>query len=62
MSTVSSIREIVRSNVRQSGLVVALVAILLLGNIAMATYCLIQLFRVPASADLHEVLLRNGTA
>ncbi len=39
-----------------------LVAILLLGNIAMATYCLIQLFRVPASADLREVLLRKGTA
>ena len=39
-----------------------LVAILLLGNIAMAAYCLIQLFRVPASADLREVLLRNGTA
>ncbi len=33
MSTVSSIREIVRSNVRQSGLVVALVAILLLFSV-----------------------------
>ena len=39
-----------------------LVAILLLGNIAMATYCLIQLFRVPASADLREVLLRREMA
>ena len=39
-----------------------LVAILLLGNIAMAMYCLIQLFRVPASADLREVLLRKKTA
>ena len=42
--------------------IVWLAAILLLGNIAMATYCLIQLFRVPASADLREVLLRKGTA
>lgn len=39
-----------------------LVAILLLGNIAMAAYCLIQLFRVPASADLREVLLRKEEA
>ncbi len=36
-----------------------LVAILLLGNIAMATYCLTQLFRVPASAGLRDVLLRK---
>jgi hypothetical protein len=36
-----------------------LVAILLLGNIAMAIYCLIQLFRVPASAGLRDVLLRK---
>jgi len=42
--------------------IVWLVAILLLGNIAMATYCLIQLFRVPASADLSGILLRKGTA
>lgn len=42
--------------------VVWLVAILLLGNIAMAAYCLIQLFRVPATADLREVLLRRETA
>jgi len=35
------------------------VVILLLGNIAMAVYCLIQLFRVPATADLREVLLRK---
>jgi len=38
------------------------VAILLLGNIAMAVYCLIQLFRVPATADLREVLLRKDEA
>jgi Protein of unknown function (DUF1475) len=35
------------------------VAIILLGNIAMATYCLIQLWRVPADAKLERVLLRN---
>lgn len=39
--------------------IVWLVAILLLGNIAMSVYCLIQLFRVPASADLRDVLLRK---
>lgn len=39
-----------------------LVAILLFGNIAMAIYCLIQLFRVPPTADLKEVLLRKGSA
>ena len=37
-----------------------LVAILLLGNIAMATYCLAQLWRVPASTPLEKVLLRSG--
>lgn len=42
--------------------IVWLVAILLLGNIAMATYCLIQLFRVPASAELSGILLRKGTS
>ncbi len=35
-----------------------LAAILLLGNIAMATYMLIILFRLPANATLAEVLLR----
>jgi hypothetical protein len=38
--------------------IVWLVAILTLGNIAMATYMLIQLFRVPANATLDQVLLR----
>lgn len=42
--------------------IVWLVAILLLGNLAMATYCLIQLFRVPVSAGLSEILLRKGAA
>lgn len=37
-----------------------LVAVLLLGNIAMSVYLLIQLFRVPASAKLEEVLLRRA--
>jgi len=36
-----------------------LVAILLLGNIAMATYMLIRLFRVPADATLGRVLGRG---
>jgi predicted permease len=36
-----------------------LVLILLLGNIAMATYMLIQLFRVPSDARLEDVLLRK---
>ena len=36
-----------------------LIAILLLGNIAMATYMLIQLFRVPMKAGIEEVLLRK---
>ncbi len=36
-----------------------LIAVLLLGNIAMSIYILIQLFRVPASAKLEEVLLRR---
>ncbi len=36
-----------------------LVAVLLLGNIAMAVYTLIQLFRVPATARIEEVLLRK---
>lgn len=36
-----------------------LIAILLLGNFAMATFVLIQLFRVPANAPLRDVLLRR---
>ena len=36
-----------------------LLAILLLGNIAMAIYMIIQLFRVPADASLETVLLRR---
>jgi predicted permease len=35
-----------------------LVAILLLGNIAMSIYMLITLFRLPASAGIEQVLLR----
>ncbi|MCB1207714.1 MAG: DUF1475 family protein [Verrucomicrobiales bacterium] len=37
-----------------------LIAILLLGNIAMAVYMLIQLFRVPATAHIEAVLLRKA--
>ncbi|MCE9612198.1 MAG: DUF1475 domain-containing protein [Chthoniobacter sp.] len=36
-----------------------LIAILLLGNIAMAIYMLRELFRVPADARLETVLLRR---
>lgn len=36
-----------------------LVAILLLGNIAMAIYLLIRLFRLPANAKLEQLLLRE---
>ena len=36
-----------------------LIAILLLGNIAMAVYALIQLFRVPLRARVEDVLLRR---
>lgn len=39
-----------------------LVAVLLLGNIAMSIYMLIQLFRVPTSARIEDVLLRRKTA
>lgn len=39
-----------------------LVAILLLGNIAMATYVLIQLFRLPTGASLHDLVVRRRTA
>lgn len=37
-----------------------LLAILLLGNLAMATFILIELFKVPTSAPLREVLLRKA--
>jgi len=36
-----------------------LLAILALGNIAMASYLLIQLFRAPATASFESVLLRR---
>ena len=36
-----------------------LVAILLLGNIAMASYMLIQLFRIPADSPIERLLLRR---
>jgi hypothetical protein len=39
-----------------------LVAVLLLGNIAMAVYALIQLFRVPVTAGVEAVLLRRNPA
>lgn len=39
-----------------------LVGVLLLGNIAMAVYALIQLFRVRADAPLREVLLKRSEA
>ena len=35
-----------------------LIAILLLGNIAMSTYMLITLYRLPADAGIERVLLR----
>jgi membrane-associated phospholipid phosphatase len=37
-----------------------LIAILLLGNIAMAIYMLIQLFRLPKDASLHQLLQRQA--
>ncbi len=39
--------------------VVWLIAILLLGNIAMAIYMLNQLFRLPANATMEQLLLRK---
>ena len=33
--------------------------IMLLGNIAMATYMLIRLFRLPANATMEQLLLRG---
>jgi hypothetical protein len=35
------------------------VAIMLLGNIAMAAYCLAELFRTPATGKLADVLIRR---
>lgn len=35
------------------------VAIILLGNLAMAAYMLVQLFRVPANASLDEVFVQR---
>ena len=37
-----------------------LIAILLLGNIAMAIYMLIELFKVPTTAQIDKVLLRRS--
>lgn len=37
-----------------------LLGILLLGNIAMAVYMIIQLFRVPANARMEDILLRQA--
>jgi Protein of unknown function (DUF1475) len=39
-----------------------LIAILLLGNIAMAVYALIQIFKVPLDAKIEDVLLRRDRA
>lgn len=36
-----------------------LIGILLLGNIAMAVYMLIQLYRLPTTATMEDLLLRN---
>jgi hypothetical protein len=36
-----------------------LLAILILGNIAMSSYMLLTLFRLPASAGVEQVLLRR---
>lgn len=44
------------SNVRRG---LWLVAILLLGNIAMAVYALVQLFKLPADATVEELLARR---
>ena len=37
-----------------------LLLILALGNIAMAAYVLIQLYRLPANAKIEQLLLRHG--
>ena len=39
--------------------IIWLLAILTLGNIAMASYMLIQLFRLPANAKIEALLLRR---
>ena len=39
-----------------------LVAILLLGNLAMAAYMLVQLIRLPPAAPLEALLLRRGAS
>lgn len=39
-----------------------LIAILLLGNIAMAIYMLIELFRVPITGNIEAVVLRRKTS
>ena len=47
---------------KETGLVARigwLIAILLLGNIAMSAYMLITLFRLPATATIEQVLLRQ---
>jgi predicted permease len=47
---------------KETGLVARLLwllAILLLGNIAMAAYMLLKLFRLPADAPLQTLLLRT---
>lgn len=36
-----------------------LIGILLLGNIAMATYMLVKLFKLPTSASMEQLLLRR---
>jgi hypothetical protein len=39
-----------------------LIGVLLLGNIAMAIYALIQLFKVPLNAKMEDVLVRRKSA
>jgi Protein of unknown function (DUF1475) len=39
--------------------IIWLIAILALGNIAMSIYMLIQLFRLPANAEIESLLLRQ---
>ncbi len=40
--------------------IVWFVLLMLLGNIAIAVYILIQLFRLPANASVEQLLLRKG--
>ncbi len=42
------------------GRITWLVLVLALGNMAMATYMLIQLVRLPADAKIEDLLLRRG--